>query len=126
MKHPIDLTSPIAAIAYLRSFPDEHIVEIPGHLDPNPKSAAVVALEVVTGEDSNTWASSHNRWEWSIEQILQTLGPQPGDRMIIPSEEGIDGIIERIDGDEEYHLLLTNGNRKCYSRSRIEYALPSA
>ncbi len=122
----IDLTSPNASLAYLRSFPACQMIELPGYGDLKPATGAVTALEVITGMEANIWATGYNRWEWTIGEILKELGPRPGDRVAVTDLDGAQGTIERIDDDGDFHLVMEDQRRLCRAPSCIELASTSA
>ena len=69
----IKLDSGFAALDYLRRLPPSTKVEIPGANHSLPFSPAVEAISVIAGESANAWASSKNRWDWTVEDLLKTL-----------------------------------------------------
>jgi len=66
----IDLTTPAAALAYLRSLPADYVIEIPDKFDPAPESAAVTAVSVITGETAYNFAASEDRWIWTVSELI--------------------------------------------------------
>lgn len=70
----IDLTTPEAAMSYLRSLPADQAVELPGSYNPLPNTPAADALEVISGESANAWACARSRWEWTVAELLAELG----------------------------------------------------
>jgi hypothetical protein len=75
----IDLTTPAAAAAYLRSLDPSTPVELAGAYENRPASAASDAVAVITGETSNAWAVSQNRWEWTAGELVAALLSEAGD-----------------------------------------------
>ncbi len=73
----IDLTSPAAALAYLRSLDPATEIELPGAFDPNPADPAADAVRVITDEDPNQWAASRGKWEWTAAELIAELEPEP-------------------------------------------------
>jgi hypothetical protein len=73
----IDLTSPEAALNYLRSLPAKTELSLPGHLESNTEGDAVRA---VTGcDNANNWANSHRRWDWTAEELVAQLEAEISD-----------------------------------------------
>lgn len=69
----IDLTTPAAAFAYLRSLDPSTEIELPGAYDPKPTSPAAEAVRAITDESPNAWATSMNRWEWTAGELIKAL-----------------------------------------------------
>lgn len=69
----VKLNSEFAALDYLRRLPPSTKVEIPGPHHSLPFTPEVEAISVIVGESANVWASSKNRWDWTVEDLLKTL-----------------------------------------------------
>jgi len=69
----INLTSESAALEYLKSLNDLTVIDLPGPSDAKPHCPAAVAVAVITGESPHIWASSQNRWEWPVRDLIKEL-----------------------------------------------------
>lgn len=67
----IDLTTAESALAYLKTIPADQEIILPGAGERNTTEGDAVA--VITGESSNAWASSRNRWEWTAGELIAAL-----------------------------------------------------
>jgi len=66
----IDLTTPAAALNYLRSLPVSEEISLPGL---HESTTAGDAVRAITGENANVWANNRNQWEWTAGQLVTTL-----------------------------------------------------
>lgn len=67
----IDLTSPAAALAYLRSLPSDQAISLPGANETNTNEGD--AVRAITGQSANEWAARYNRWEWTAGELVFQL-----------------------------------------------------
>jgi hypothetical protein len=116
----IDLTTPAAAAAYLRSLDPSTPVELAGAYENRPASAASDAVAVITGETSNAWAVSQNRWAWTAGELVAALfhdyhgeswDPKPADRVHHISDDGniTAGTVTAVDGTS-LHIQFADGD----------------
>lgn len=75
MSTTIDLTTPEAALAWLRSLPAALDIELPGHGESarGDNDVAASAVRAITSQDANSWASDRNRWIWTAGELLAAL-----------------------------------------------------
>lgn len=74
----IDLTTPEAALTYLRSLPGNTEISLPGAGETKPDPGPGDAVAKITGESANAWSASMNRWEWTAAELVAALANYHG------------------------------------------------
>lgn len=67
----IDLTTPSAALNYLRSLPSDQAISLPGHYTESTTEGD--AFRALTGEAPHAWAGNQRRWEWTAGELVVAL-----------------------------------------------------
>lgn len=67
----IDLTTPAAALAYLRTLPADQSISLPG---PMESTAEGDAVRIITGyANANQWAAMQRQWDWMAGDLVREV-----------------------------------------------------
>lgn len=70
----IDLTSPAAALAYLRSLPAAEVIALTGQGEES--TVAADAVRAIAGISANDWAAREGRWEWTAAELAEAMAAE--------------------------------------------------
>jgi len=74
----IDLTTPAAALNYLRSLPADQAISLPGHYTESTTEGD--AVRSITDESAHTWASNRRQWDWTAAELVDALEAEISER----------------------------------------------
>lgn len=67
----IDLTTPIAAINFLRTLPRDETISLPGKGEANTTEGD--AVSAITGLSANEWCNQRKQWTWEPFELVAAL-----------------------------------------------------
>jgi hypothetical protein len=78
----IDLTTPAAALVYLRSLPADQAISLPGHYTESTTESTTEgdAVRAITEESTHSWAGNRRQWEWTASELVLALEAEIADR----------------------------------------------
>ncbi len=85
----INLTSPAAALAFLRSLPSDQAISLPGRGENETIEGD--AVRAITGNSANGWASTQRRWDWTAAELVEEMAGY------VEGENTLEEIVEQND-----------------------------